>query len=157
MANVTMKAKDTLSASLAECFATINGRRYNLFNMTKFEAKFKKNKQKVAILGKTGKGNKASGWEGTFSGTMHYNTSVFRKIAEEYKSTGNDVYFDIQVTNEDPQSSAGRQTVIFIDCNLDEMILAKFDASSDGSLEEDISGTFDDFKYPESFKLLEGM
>ena len=29
MSNITMKAKDTLCASLAECFVTIGTRRYN--------------------------------------------------------------------------------------------------------------------------------
>ena len=41
------------------------------------EAKFEKNKTEVPILGKTGKGNKATGWKGTGSATFHYNTSIF--------------------------------------------------------------------------------
>lgn len=155
--NATMLAKDTLSAKLAQCFVTINGNRYNFMSMTKFEAKFKKNKKKVAILGKSGNGNKATGWEGTFSATMHYNTSVFRTLMEDFKNTGKDVYFEIQVINFDPTSDAEMQEVDFTECNLDDGILAKFDATSEDSLDEDVSGTFDDFKIPRSFKLLEGM
>ena len=96
--NVTMSAKDTLFAALAECFVTIG-----------------KTKTEVPILGKTGKGNKATGWKGTGSLTAHYNTSIFRKMMLDYKNTGEDVYFEMQITNEDPTSGAGRQTIILMD------------------------------------------
>lgn len=154
--NIVMKAKDTISAALAECFITIEGNRYNFMQMIDFEGKFEKTKTTVPILGKTGKGNKATGWEGTFSGTMHYNQSIMRQLMLRYKNTGEDVYFEIQITNEDPTSSAGRQTVTFIDCNIDGGILAKFDADAD-YLDEEIEGTFEDFEMPETFTLLDGM
>lgn len=72
MANI-MNAKDAVSASLAECYVTIEGNRYNLMQAIKLEAKVEKTKSEVPILGKTGKGNKATGWKGTGSATFHYN------------------------------------------------------------------------------------
>ena len=153
--NVTMRAKDSISASLAECFVTIGTRRYNFMQAINFEAKFEKTKSEIPILGKTGKGNKSTGWKGTGSATFHYNTSVFRQMMAQYKDTGEDVYFEIQVSNEDPTSAAGRQTMIFIDCNIDGGILAKFDADSE-YLDEDMDFTFEDFKMPEAFKDLDG-
>ena len=151
-----MNAKDTISASLAECFVTIEGNRYNFMQAINLEAQFTKNKAEVPILGKTGKGNKATGWSGSGSATFHYNTSIFRELAYRYKQTGEDVYFDIQVTNFDPTSSVGRQTVILKDCNLDGGLLAKFDADAE-YLDEDMDFTFEDFEIPEKFTLLEGM
>lgn len=151
-----MNAKDTISASLAECFVTIEGNRYNFMQAINLEAQFNKNKSEVPILGKTGKGNKATGWTGSGSATFHYNTSIFRELAYRYKQTGEDVYFDIQVTNFDPTSSVGRQTVILKDCNLDGGLLAKFDADAE-YLDEDMDFTFEDFEIPEKFTLLEGM
>ena len=124
-----MNAKDAVSASLAECFVTIGDNRYNFMQAINLEANFEKNKTEVPILGKTGKGNKA---------------------------TGEDVYFDIQVTNEDPTSSVGRQTVILKDCNMDGGLLAKFDADAE-YLDEDMDFTFEDFEMPETFSLLAGM
>ena len=73
---------------------------------------------KRQILGRTGKGNKTTGWKGSGSATFHYNTSIFREQLYRYKETGQDVYFDIQITNEDPTSSVGRQTIILKDCNV---------------------------------------
>lgn len=154
--NIIMKGKDAVSAKLAECFITIEGNRYNMMQMINFEAKFEKNKMNVPILGKTGEGNKSAGWKGTFSGTAHYNQSIFRELMLRYKNTGEDVYFEIQITNEDPTSAAGRQTVVFIDCNINGGILAKFDADGE-YLDEDIDGTFEDFTMPETFALLDGM
>lgn len=156
MANIVMKAKDTLSAKLAECFVTIDGKRYNFMQAINLEAKFEKIKTEVPILGKTGKGNKSTGWKGTGSATFHYNTSIFREMMLRYKDTGEDIYFEIQVTNEDPTSAAGRQTVVFVDCNIDGGILAKFDADGE-YLDEDMDFTFEDFTMPETFNLLVGM
>ena len=156
MDNPIMNAKDSVSASLAECFVTIEGNRYNFMQALNLEAKLEKTKTEVPILGKTGKGNKATGWKGTGSATFHYNTSIFRELLERFKNTGEDIYFDIQVTNEDPTSAVGRQTVVFIDCNIDGGILAKFDADGE-YLDEDCDGTFEDFEIPEKFKLLNGM
>lgn len=153
--NVMIKSKDTISAALAECFVTIGTRRYNFMQAIKLEAKFEKTKTEIPILGKPGKGNKATGWKGTGSATFHYNTSVFRQMMSQYKDTGEDIYFEMQISNEDPTSAAGRQTIVLIDCNIDGGILAKFDADGE-YLDEDMDFTFEDFKMPETFKDLDG-
>lgn len=153
--NVTMMAKDTLSAGLAECFVTVGDKRYNLMQAINVEAKFVKTKVEVPILGRTGKGNKATGWKGTGSCTLHYNTSIFRQMMLDYKDTGQDTYFEMQITNEDPTTGVGRQTIVLIDCNIDGGILAKFDADAD-YLDEDVDFTFEDFSMPESFAALTG-
>lgn len=154
--STVMKAKDAVYASLAQCFITIEGNRYLFMQAINLEAKMDKTKTKVPILGKTGKGNKASGWEGTGSATFHYNTSIFREMLKKYKDTGEDVYFDIQISNEDPTSAVGRQTIILRDCNVDGGILAKFDANGE-YLDEDMDFTFEDWEMPETFQLLKGM
>lgn len=153
--NAIMHGKDTLYAGLAECYMTINGRRYNFMQAIELEAKFTKKKTKVPILGKTGKGNKANGWEGTGKAKFHYNTSVFRELMLNYKDTGEDVYFDMQIINDDPTSDAGRQEIDLIDCNLDGGILAKFNADAE-YLDEEVDFTFEDFLMPETFKDLSG-
>lgn len=154
--NAIMKGKDALSAKLAECFITISGRRYNFMQMINMEAKLDKVKTEIPVLGKTGKAHKGNGWVGTFSGTAHYNQSIMREMLIRYKDTGEDTYFEMQITNEDPTSAAGRQTLVFFDCNLDGGILAKFDGGGE-YLDESITGTFEDFKMPEKFKLIPGM
>ena len=151
-----MNAKDTVSAKLAECYVTVDGNRYNFMQAIKLEAKVEKTKTEVPILGKTGKGNKSTDWKGAGSATFHYNTSIFRELLERYKRTGEDIYFDIEVTNEDPTSSVGLQTVNLINCNIDGGILAKFDADGE-YLDEDMDFTFEDFEIPNKFNKLAGM
>lgn len=83
--------------------------------------------------------------------TVYYATSLFRELMIKYMKTGVDTYFHIQVTNEDPTSSIGAQTVLLKDCNLDSVVLASFDVDAD-VLEEDLDFTFSDADLLEKFK-----
>ncbi len=156
MSTTIMNAKDTLSAKLAECYVTINGSRYNFMQAINMEAVMEKSKVQVPILGKTARGNKSTGWSGKGKAKFHYNTGVFRRLLKEYKNSGEDIYFEIQVINEDPTTSVGRQSIVLTDCNLDGGVIAKFDA--DGSyLDEEMEFTFEDFRIVEEFKNIDGM
>lgn len=156
MATQTMHAKDSVFAALAECYVTIDGTRYNFMQAINIEATMEKSKVEVPVLGKTGRGHKANGWNGTGSATFHYNTSIFRKVMLEYKKTGKDLYFDMQITNLDPTSSVGAQTIILKDCNLDSVVLTKFDADGE-YLDEEFDFTFEDWEMPQEFAELAGM
>ena len=151
-----MNAWDAVSAPLAECYITIDDNRYNFMQAIDLEAKISKTKRELPILGKTGRGNRSTGWKGTGKATFYYNTSIFRNILKTFKETGEDIYFDIQVTNEDPTTAVGRQTVILKDCNINGGILAKFDAEGE-YLKDEIDFTFEDFEMPETFRDLTGM
>jgi hypothetical protein len=151
-----MMGKDSISAPLAECYATIEGTRYNLMQAINLEATMEKTKVEVPILGQTGRGNKGTGWKGTGSATFHYNTSIFRKLMQEYKRTGLDVYFDMVIVNSDPTSAVGEQIVVLKGCNLDSIIVAKFDADGE-YLDEDLDFTFEDWEISSEFKMLDGM
>lgn len=153
---IKMNAKDTVSGSLAECYITIDGNRYNFMQLISFEATWTMNVTEVPILGRVGKGHKPTSGTGEWSGTAHFNQSVIRGLMLKYKNEGKMLYFDIQVTNEDPTSQVGRQTIILKDCLIEGGTLAKFDADAE-YLDEDLSGTFEDWEMPEKFTLLNGM
>lgn len=152
-----MSARDTLFGALAQCYVTIDGTRYNFAQAIKLEAKASKNKVKVPLLGSVKKGNKATTIEHTGSMTLHYNTSIMRQLMLRYEKEGIDTYFEIVVTNDDKTSAAGRQTTTLYDCNLDEIIVAKFDAEADEYMDEDVDFTFESWDMPEQFKVLEVM
>ncbi|MCI9369515.1 MAG: phage tail tube protein [Lachnospiraceae bacterium] len=153
--NVIMEAKDAVYGSLAECFITIGERRYNFMSLTDFESKWEVNITDVPILGKVGMGHKPAGGKGTWSGTAHYNQSIFREMANHYQKTGEMAYFEIQVSNEDPSSAVGRQTIIHRGCLCDTFTLAKFQAGEE-LLDEELSGTFESWDMPEKFKEING-
>ncbi|AUN11203.1 phage tail tube protein [Clostridium botulinum] len=138
-----LKAGDTISGQEARAFLTVDGRNEELFYAKKLESKVEKKKTEVKTLGKRGEQHKAAGWSGSGTLTVYYVTSLFRELMIKYMKTGVDTYFDVSVTNEDPTSSVGKQTVVLKDCNLDEVSMAMFDVESE-VLEEDMGFTFDD-------------
>ena len=117
MANAVMNALDALQGSMAECFLTTeDGRRYNFMQIYKMEVKMDITSKELPILGKTGKGNRSTGWKGTFSGTAHYNQSVLRQMMLQYKNTGKLPAFEMQNANAHPHSAAARQPASFYQC-----------------------------------------
>lgn len=107
--NTTMNAKDAVCGSLADCYVTIDGNRYNLMSMTEFDSSYAVTITDVKVLGRVGLGHKASGGKGTWSGKAHYNTSVFRKIADTYQKTGS--HADLRDSDlERRPDHSGRQT-----------------------------------------------
>lgn len=154
----TMHAKNAVSAKMAECFVTIDGNRYNLMSAINVEVTFEKSKTEIPILGRMNKGHKSTSSSITGSAEFHLNTSIWRELAYRFQETGEDLYFDMQITNEDiTASDIGRQTIILYDCNFDSVILAAFDADSDDVLTESIDFTVERFEMPEKFNLMEGV
>lgn len=150
MSETSMRGCDAIAAPLADCYITVDGKRYHFMQMIDFEARMVKRRFEVPVLGHHAVGNKSAGWQGVFSGRAHYNERVLRNMLYEFKRTGKEIYFEIQVSNEDPASGAGKQTVVLMDCTLDGGVLTKFDA--DGTyLSETVQGTFEDFHIPHAF------
>ena len=157
MANeVIMKNTDTVIGKMGSCYITIDGNRYNFLQAKDIEATIEKTKQKVEKMGNIMVGHRTTAGEGKGSAKFHYNTSIFREMVLKYVNSGEDVYFDMQITNDDPTSNTGRQTVILKDCNMDSVLLAKI-VSDDSLLEDTFDFTFDSASMPESFNSIDGM
>lgn len=150
-AEPTMHARNAISGAQGRAFVTIEGVRYQFASLINLEARSDKTKTQVPIMGRANKGNKATGMENTGSATFHYNTSIFRELLYKFQETGQDIYFDIQVTNDDKTSSVGSQTTILKDCNLDGGIVAMLDADAE-YLEDTADFTFERFELPQKFE-----
>lgn len=154
----TMHARNAVSAKMAECYVTIDNQRYNFMSAINLEVTFEKNKTEIPILGRMNRGHKATSSSITGSAEFHLNTSIWRELAYKFQERGEDIYFDMQITNEDiTASDIGRQTIILYDCNWDSMTLAAFDADSDDVLTESIDFTAERFEIPEKYKLMDGV
>lgn len=141
----TLNAPDTISGKEGRAYAKINGNNEDLFMAKNIESTVEKAKSEVKAIGKRMTGHKTTGGNGTGSMTLYYLTPLFRDMIKQWKETGVDVYFDMVVENDDPESSAGKQSVLLIGCNLDSTVLAKLDSDSDDPLDEDVDFTFEDF------------
>lgn len=148
---------DAISGKQAKAYATINGRVMELFYAKSLESTIEKNKVDVPVLGKTNTPQRSAGWSGSGTMTIYYVTSVFRQLMLEYVKTGKDFWFDLMVTNEQPGSTAGKQTITLLGCNLDSVVAASFDATSDDMLEEEMPFTFNDIDMPELFNEISGV
>jgi hypothetical protein len=153
-----MLAKNAVSAKMAECYVTIDGNRYNFMSAINVEVTFEKNKTEIPILGRMNRGHKSTSSTITGSAEFHFNTPIWRELAYRFQETGEDLYFDMQITNEDiTASDIGRQTIILYGCNFDSVVLASFDADSDDTLTESMDFTVERFEMPEKFAMQAGM
>lgn len=151
----TMHAKDVVLAKLASCYITIDGERRLLLQAKNLTATVEKEKTEVAILGRMMKGHKTASMTGTGSLAIYQNTALFSNMVKRVKESGQDVYFDMMVVNDDPTAAVGTQIVTLKDCNIDGCDIAAFDADGE-LLEQEIEFTFEDFEIVKSFKELEG-
>lgn len=141
----TLNAPDTISGKEGRAYAKIDGNNEDLFFAKTIESTVEKSKSEVKAIGKRMTGHKTTGGNGTGSMTLYYMTPLFRQMIKQWKETGQDIYFDIVIENDDQESSAGKQSVLLIDCNLDSVVLGKLDGDSDDPLDEDVDFTFEDF------------
>lgn len=141
----TLNAPDTISGKEGRAYAKIDGNNEDLFFAKTIESTVEKSKSEVNAIGKRMTGHKTTGGNGTGSMTLYYMTPLFRQMIKQWKETGQDIYFDMVIENDDQESSAGKQSVLLIDCNLDSVVLGKLDGDSDDPLDEDVDFTFEDF------------
>lgn len=143
--------KDTVSGNEGTAFITIGGQNLDLFYVKAIEATIEKEKAEGKTLGRRGMQSKATGYKGTGELKIYYVTPLFVELIMKYMKDGIDTYFDLTVVNEDPNSQAGKQTVVLKNCNLDEVPVALLDVESE-ALEQEMSFTFDDMDILDKFK-----
>lgn len=146
-----LKSFDPISGKEGVAYAKINGNNEELFFAKTIEASVEKAKSEIKAIGRRMTGHKTTGMSGSGKMTLYYLTPLFRQILKQYKDTGVDIYFDLVVENNDPSSSAGKQTTLLMDCNLDSVVLTKLDGDSDDPLEEDADFTFEDYDILQEF------
>lgn len=133
--------------------AVIDGNVVELAEVKSLTATLDKNKTSYRVLGDPADRHKSAGWSGTGDFTYHYVTSRWTKMLIDYARTGKDVYFTMVVTNDDPGSSAGRNSTSLTQCNIDSGDVAMMDIDSDG-LEGSVGFTFSGVDNPETFNEL---
>jgi hypothetical protein len=153
----SMDGINAVSGKEGYVFMVLGGKRYTLMNLTEIEATVDSKSGTVATLNSNMVGHKPGTMEGKFKGKGYYVHDIERQAWTDYKDGKSGApYFQMQIVNNDSSSDTGRKTTILYDCLSDSFTLAKLDANAE-SLEEDISGTFDDWDLPETFTPLNGM
>lgn len=138
---------------MGTCFAIFEDKRYEIMQVKNIEARVEKKKTEISILGLTSKQHKAGGWNGTGSMQAYYVSSLFREIMLKYMKKGEDTFFEIMITNEDPTSDNGRQTILLKGVNIDDMVIGKLDVDQE-ALDEEMKFTFTDVDMLDKFEEL---
>ena len=158
-----MKAGDAISGKEGALYATVDVLKAGTSEYEKkvvqvaecknITATITKNKSEFKALGYRGTQHKTTGWNGTGTLVVHYASSNWIKQMLRYVRDGIDEYFTLQIVNQDPTSSIGKQVVNLYDVNIDECELAKLDIDAD-YLEQSINFTFSGAELMEGFSNL---
>lgn len=132
---------DVLNGKEGSAFMTINGRNIEMFGMKKFQSGAEFQEADFKVVGTRLVQKKTTGVSLTGSMTIYYGTPHFLRLLQEYIKTGRLPYFTLQITNEDPSTSVGTQTVVFYNVKLQKLPVAMLDADAD-FLEMEVSFSY---------------
>lgn len=143
--------RDALNGKSGSAFMTINGQNIEMFNLKKFQSDAEFQESDFKVVGTTLVQKKTTGVTLTGSMTIYYGTPHFLRLLQEYLKTGKLPYFTIQLTNDDPSTSVGSQTVVLYNVKLQKLPVAMLDADADW-LEEEVSFSFTNIEVLDWFK-----
>lgn len=143
-------APNVIDGAEGTIFATIDGETHGIALCRNMKATATKNKTAHKRLGTTTEFHKARGLTLSASMEVYAGGAIFQDMIEKYARTGEDTYFEILATNEDPSSSAGIRTVKLKYCNIDSVDVMSLDIETD-ALTETVNFTFEDFEYIDQF------
>ena len=111
-------AKDTVNGAEGKVFVTVNGKQIEVAGMKNITTNAEIQGTDMRVIGTRTIQNKANGAKQTGTGNIYYGTSLWTDMVLEYINTGNMPQFDLQITNGDPSTSVGTQTMAYYGCQL---------------------------------------
>ena len=123
--------RDALNGKSGSGFMTIDGENHEMFGLKKFQSNAEFQERDFKVVGTTLVQKKTTGVSLSGSMTIYYGSPYFLRLLQEYLRTGKLPYFTIQITNDDPTTSVGTQTVVFYNVKLQKLPVAMLDADSD--------------------------
>lgn len=122
-----------------------------LLSLRTVTATVTKDKETKKVIGSKVARNRLNGY--TFTGTMnvYYVSSYFTRLLHDDIRNHTNTRFTLIVTNEDPASSIGRQTIALYGVDIDSHDILMLDIEA-SDMNSDIAFTFEDFEIIESFE-----
>lgn len=150
MGNYT-RLTDTVSAQEGKAYITRNGVNRELFEISSLSAQIDMTVQAKRMLGNRMSQHKVIGAEGTGSMTMYFVNSEALNQAVEFLNSGKYTGVQLQIKNEDAQSTVGKQEVVLGNVILNTIPITNIDDSSDDPVTFDTDFTFDSIDVLSSF------
>lgn len=142
--------RDALNGKEGRAVCTINGKQVELFGLKNLKIDYSLDSSDFKVVGTRLVQKKTTGIQLTGSMNIIYGTPTFKQMIKDYMTTGAIPYFTIQITNNDPATSVGEQTIVLYNCRLNSGNIAQLDADAD-FLTEDVSFDFTQFEILKSF------
>ena len=133
--------RDALNGKSGSAFMTVDGQNHELFQLKKFNSDAEFQESDFKVVGTTLVQKKTTGVTLTGTMTIYYGSPLFIKLLNEYLKTGKLPYFTLQITNDDPGTTVGKQIVALYNCKLSKVPVAMLDADADW-LEEEVSFSY---------------
>ena len=143
--------RDALNGKSGSAVMTIDGENHELFQMKKFSSNAEFQESDFKVVGTTLVQKKTTGVTLTGTMTIYYGTPYFIKLLQDYLKTGKLPYFTLQITNDDPGTTVGKQIVALYNCKLSKVPVAMLDADTDW-LEEEVSFSYTGLEVLNYFK-----
>lgn len=152
MADNYTRLSDTISSSEGKVFVTIDGQNRELFEVQNIRAQIDLIVTERRMRGKRMTQHKVVGATGTGSATLYFMNSGLLNQTIQYIKTGQFNRNKLQMANEDPQSTIGKQEVVLSDVIFNTIPVAAVEESDD-PITFDSDLTFDGIDNLESFDL----
>ena len=143
--------RDALNGKSGSAVMTIDGENHELFQMKKFSSNAEFQESDFKVVGTTLVQKKTTGVTLTGTMTIYYGSPYFIKLLQDYLKTGKLPYFTLQITNDDPGTTVGKQIVALYNCKLSKVPVAMLDADTDW-LEEEVSFSYTGLEVLNYFK-----
>ncbi len=110
--------RDTVSGAEGSVVVTRNGKRETIAGLRNIRTNADIQNADMRVIGTRTIQEKPNGAKLTGSGNIYYGSNVWTDMVLEYINTGVMPEFDIQITNNDPATSVGSQTMAYYGCRL---------------------------------------
>lgn len=142
---------DTLNGAAGKAVIIQNGQVKDLFGAKSVKTQAEISSSDMKVIGTKKAQQKPGSVKQTGTMTIYYGTPLFLDMLAQYIRTGVMPYFNLQVTNDDPTTTVGVQTVAYYNCKLTGTIpLSVLDAEAD-MLTVEVSFSYEDFEPLSSF------
>lgn len=111
-------AKDTVNGAEGKIFVTIDGKNMEVACMRNITTNAEIQSNDMRVIGTRTIQGKNNGAKLTGTGNIYYGTNLFTDMVLQYIQTGVMPEFDIQITNNDPATSIGTQSMAYYGCTL---------------------------------------
>lgn len=143
--------RDTLNGAAGKAVLIRDGQVQELFGAKNVKTQAEISSTDMKVIGTKKAQQKPGSVKQSGTMTVYYGTPLFLDMLAQYIRSGIMPYFNLQITNDDPTTTVGVQTVVYYNCKLSGTIpLSVLDAEAD-MLTMDISFTYEDFEILSAF------